>query len=101
MNYELAKKLKEAGFKQTLVIGKHYYCNEKLLEFNGVIESNVDAVVPTLAELIEACRKIQGLLIMSIDIGYVGVNLNGVNANGSTPEEAVANLWLKLNDNTK
>lgn len=105
MNYELAKQLKEAGFPQTGQLVTHW---EKP---NGGITEFIDGPIcfPTLSELIEACDgRMEELSSMShsrerpkwgahsyiceecgwnrMESGY-----------GSTPEEAVAKLWLKLN----
>lgn len=99
ISYELVKKLKDAGFPQKgsgqdfVVIGetgdgfptgKHY--------------------IPTLSELIEAVRKIGGypkfLLEHDREMGWQAslFSLQDCpHAEGSTPEEAVANLWLALN----
>ena len=95
MRYELAKKLKDAGFpyKKSLFGGltEESYLDEKGNTYNQ----------PTLSELIEACGD---------SFGSLGVNGQGINNKkwhcfgknrliefGKTPEEAVANLWLELN----
>lgn len=90
MNYELAKKLKEAGFKQG---------NENGQECDDWIDG---CYIPNLSELIEACgNKFKSLwkefddnkwLVNCDHLGYGGIK-------GVTPEEAVANLWLELNKN--
>ena len=87
MNKELKQKLEDAGFES------HYHdCKT----------CGVDS--PTLSELIEACGgDFGGLVRFSGSYGkyyfeaYKDVNLtNGFIS--STPEEAVANLWLALNE---
>lgn len=89
ISYELAKKLKEAGFPQdpdTMMGHYHHEC-----------------YLPSLEELIEACgSKLHALIRDSIapwnaeelmdDDGPVNY------FSGSTPDEAVANLWLALHD---
>lgn len=96
MNYELATKLKEAGFPQ------------------GIDPERL--IYPTLAELITACGS--KFFYVSKLTGYNAFPENqekpkllpwgakGLLENpekytemflGSTPEEAVANLWLELN----
>lgn len=87
MNYELAKKLKEAGFPKQLTKGL-YFPN--------------DVYLPTLSELIEACgegfHNLEKFKIkwMANGCKYPDEN-NTYLVEGSTPEEAVANLWLVLN----
>ena len=89
MNYKLAKELKDAGFP---------YPPERL-HFDGTVETP-----PTLSELIEACGECfvvlkavhdmnqwiaSDALYDSGKLGLIGI--------GSSPESAVANLWLVLN----
>lgn len=89
MNYELAKELKEAGFMDSI----------------DWIKTPFDDVVPnpTLSELIHACRdEFNGLdkdKSLSAGVVYwVGKAWSlDENTTGSTPEEAVARLWLALN----
>ena len=93
MNYELAKKLKDAGFPSRLDIQRVY------------IE---DIPVPTLSELVEACGD--GVCFWKPDEErretpdgvFNASNIMGEDKEtiftGSIPEEAVANLWLKLNE---
>lgn len=121
MTYELALKLKKAGFKQE---GKS---NSFLVEkdsdadsrdwVNGFLFQNKDKYVynPLLTELIEACGdRFAGLLQNKTLDGYeykafenlwlIRINssrnfgdfIKGIQAHGSTPEEAVANLWISL-----
>lgn len=83
MNYELAKKLKDAGFLNM--------CKE----FG--YGPGCDNCEPTLSELIEACGEKFGSLVFHdkefaayptyVDQGFQPQWF-------STPEEAVANLWL-------
>ena len=91
MNYELVKKLKDAGFPL-----KDYRYASDIFE-GGFVE-------PLLSELIEAC-------------GYKFYNLTRLQPKeikdkwgaegtededlylGNSPEEAVINLWLALQDN--
>jgi len=105
MNYELAKALKDAGYPQKSAGDR---INPKgYLEYSGCWDdSNEDDYItlPTLSELIEACGE--GIArLWRVDESYdkgktkwcaTGKNdfLDGL---GTTPEEAVANLWLALN----
>lgn len=88
MNDELAKKLKDAGFPH---IGE------------------TTTYFPTLEELIEACRVGLYSLEQFCDkkgwlakpfpdyADELGLD-SGLEVEGKTPTEAVANLWLKLNN---
>lgn len=108
MKYELAKELKDAGFPQNGIGIKTHYCLEckkgalatKCFKHEKEFISH-----PTLSELIEACGE---------SGEYTGFELDWSKKNdlwtarllsladnpmavGSTPEEAVAHLWLALN----
>ena len=93
INYDLVKKLKDAGFPI----------------------KNTKILFPTLSELIEACGEEFGHLILNVNssgdrtwlatasikiAGGVGEELARVSGY-KTPEESVSNLWLKLNDKIK
>lgn len=84
MTYELAKQLKDAGFEKK----------------NGApIFIEDDVFPPTLSELIEACETwidVYGYKdnwSASTETAMDNKNIH----HGSTPEEAVARLWLALN----
>lgn len=97
MNYELAKQLKDAGFPQHL--------DPTWVEDEGVVSSLGYSLLPTLSELIEACKE---------DFVTLRKTSNGWEATGhkvvedkertiaayscETPEEAVAKLWLFFNE---
>lgn len=102
MNYELAKKLKEAGFAQkqpTMV---------ESFEIKGGTLNIVGEPVytPTLSELIEACgdefHQVNHWQLSDnrdwVAKGRSEKLNSGITGNGKTPEEAVANLWIKLNE---
>ncbi len=118
MNYELAKQLKDAGFPQRVFVYQHdgekYLFRETDDDFPGnnrtmwaryylesFLELHKDELVfvPTLSELIEACGDNLGDLTRV----YEGWKCNSENVGGypvtygSTPEEAVAYLFLALN----
>lgn len=99
MNYTLALKLKEAGYPQVNKtcehgqLGIHDDCRD-LTKF---------AYRPTLSELIEAVgsRKDNFTLISIPSLNKWGATLDGlasgfVSISGTTPEEAVGRLWLKI-----
>lgn len=94
MNYELAAKLKDAGLECSLWTTKDHkepHKGDELLP------------APTLSELIEACgaefNRLERDTVENHDsaiwIAYAW-KLYKVKF-GSTPEEAVANLWLAIN----
>ncbi len=111
MTYELAKKLKEAGYSQDIPEWRG------IPEIGFVDDSDQSKPEiewehfydPTLSELIEAClekkKPINGgenffSLTENIDTWTAGIywiERENTKAEGSTPEVAVANLWLALN----
>lgn len=107
MNYELAKKLKDAGFPQTFPDGRWYYTeNGELLyaceDHGSVHPTQTHGIVPTLSELIEACGEDFDKLQLEESrpskwFAYGGEAMFLLSGIGSTPEESVANLWLALN----
>lgn len=92
MNHELAKKLKDAGFKSS----KNFGGEQKLL----IYADEAEWMSPTLSELIEACGdRFFALYRQYPERNYRADAWKGdEKALGSTPEEAVANLWLALNE---
>ena len=85
MNYELAKELKDAGFPMPTILGQAYK--------------------PDLSQLMEACgnddrgfslSRILGQWTAQTPKGEIEDWEQKV-GKGSTPEEAVARLWLSLN----
>lgn len=89
MNYDLCKKLKDAGFPQH-TRSKEFFINSE----TGERPHN-----PTLEELIEACGKGE-LVLNTIDGKYTNARIVGLelNGEGSNPTEAVAYLYLVLYD---
>lgn len=97
MTYELAKKLKDAGFPDS----------EYWREIDGNYYHDADRwPCPSLSELIEACGEVNfNLNAMAMrgknNTWYAGVEDKDyrevARGNGKTPEEAVANLYLELN----
>ena len=104
ISYELALKLKEAGFPQepSKALGI-------LMDMYGKVPTPTECKIPTLSELIEACG-LKGFVMWELNgIIYAGKDdTAGRGQNyyddyphpleeGLTPEEAVANLWLAIN----
>jgi hypothetical protein len=95
-SYDLAKKLKDAGLPQW---GPNHFYDKNGLRRGCFSEEDIEegfVYAPSLSELIEACGK----GIISLSRGAVSKDwlaTNNVHAvSGSTPEEAVANLYLAL-----
>ena len=96
MEYELALKLKNAGFPQIRFITQTTTGSDKITLIEG----------PTLSELIEACvTNKEEKCIYRLDYDWfekqweanAGTADEHFTGYGSTPEEAVAKLWLVLN----
>lgn len=102
MDYELAKQLKDAGFPQQKKDGKIYCPHNvpnmiKATDMFEHIESCPDLVyIPTLSELIEACGN-EFIYLMKDHNRWDAKSKTQIISKLSCPEEAVANLWLKLN----
>ena len=90
IKYELSKKLKEAGFPQGGNGGWQLQDTD-----------NERFYSPTLSELIEACGdkfwRLQQLTKMGDCQHWMAEGAGIIEEHGHTPEEAVVNLWLKLN----
>lgn len=108
MNYELAKELEVKGFPYT----NEMYRRELVCSQNSYGHLHTRGCgellpVPSLSELIIACGDDFGSLTYETFKQYkTGVpgwfareanELRNFNESGSTPEEAVARLWLSLN----
>jgi hypothetical protein len=103
MNYELAKRLKEAGFPQEQRDGTFLR-----RPWDSTAKGSDDPYSPTLEELIESCPKNVGkatFVLGSANQGQEWVACyfdfatnrgSEFNESGSTPVEAVARLWLAL-----
>ena len=91
ISFELARKLKDAGFPQSELARAQQ-------------EAGYDYVsMPTLSTLIEACGADFGALGREADCWvaceYVSERGTWENAHeGQTPEDAVARLWLSLDE---
>jgi len=103
MNYELAKKLKDAGLSMKLVMGAAEWDGQKVF-FDGDKTKEggkIGFLAPTLEELIDACTGIGRSFRLTYKketirwraSSYYDKNLM---CNGKTPTIAVANLWLAL-----
>lgn len=99
ITYELSKKLKDSGFPQKFDIGKSFYSEEyaKFGNVENLIDGRDKISVPTLSELIKACKPVRILLTEEQEGQWFCFGNNSIKAYGSTPEEAVSLLWLELN----
>lgn len=90
MKYEMAKKLKDAGFPQK---------DEPLIQQQVGVMFTEPCYVPPLSELIVACGD--GVFTLSRNtkgqwFAEKGMLLETITEEAPTPEEAVAMLWLAL-----
>ncbi len=101
MKYELAKKMKDAGFPFN-----EWFLEEHSGQSSTLQWENKDWQFPTLSELIEACGSDFHCLVHNTNAGIdcegnfwsVGRDSLVKNwVNGATPEETVANFWLEIN----
>jgi hypothetical protein len=105
MEYELAKKLQEAGFPQDLTDPSTYYDEQRQqVAWKENDESKIPnnyVKIPTLEELIEACGPRINCL-ERLNRPYAWHAWNGQSndmsktGEGTTPSAAVARLWLAL-----
>jgi hypothetical protein len=95
MEYALAKQLKDAGFNRH----RTEECFKDHEHSPIGSEPCSYFPVPTLSELIEACGKDVWINIWGANDESWGAEIKSdkLLAEGKTPEEAVAKLWLKLN----
>lgn len=104
MSYELAKELKEAGLIQEgngWFRDKEQRGNVSMHGTFGIFKTdNLGDVVyePTLSELIRDCGEEVFFELSKLKDGW-GANNHYHTATGTTPEEAVGLLLLKLIDN--
>lgn len=126
LSYELARELKDAGFSQGGFIGARYYnlvghpgagipvqwaVTTQISEGRMFEEDGGYTRIPTLPELIEACGESFSELhynseganadLKWLASGFILSDIfpQGIDClkHGSTPEIAVARLWLALN----
>lgn len=107
MDYELAKELKDAGFPHTqggkVLYYNAVYKNHPFNDYDGAYADGVtlsgDVIyVPTLSELIEACGgKFKLVELIDKNEWLACGDYYRTYGEGTTPEEAVARLWLALN----
>lgn len=101
INYELAKKLKEAEFPHECLSN----CEESGFDRGTGTRRYQHVCIPTLEELIEAVEKKKGFGYLShvftASEGKFHWEASGLTTNsarGETPNEAIAHLWLKLHE---
>ena len=92
MNYELAKKLKDAGYPQDFSDGRIAVVNSNNSDY---------AFPPTLSELIDACGDGFDYLERYTKDIWTATDGDYIFEQGLTPEDAVANLYIKLNSRGK
>lgn len=116
MNYDLAKKLKEAGFPYGQYSFNVYFVDPKYKKEDAIKEAREKGLgfiewvigVPTLSELIQALKIFPDQFVLYanaenrweatfIDCNIDKESIFSTTEIGLTAEESVANLWLKLN----
>ncbi len=100
LSYELCKSLKEAGFPQTGSKALECTCGNIVYRSNNVAEYKEGSELvrqPTLLELIEAC-PIEKLQKLCDGLWEACDETSPAEASGSTPEEAMAKLYLLLHE---
>lgn len=110
MNYELAKKLKDAGYKLKVKMYRAVKKDNTLMTMGDITGNEKEGedyiFFPEVHELIEECGdKFEYLNRVNGGSWVAGTKdspreetLGDSNyVSGKTPEEAVANLWLELN----
>jgi len=104
ISYELYMKLKDAGFPYRWHLTEEFTQAQK--DCNEEIDPEQSPFVPTLSELIEACGEDFFALKQTATMELKGTgewmataysNRKGIHKPGKTPEEAVARLYLTLN----
>jgi hypothetical protein len=97
----LSKEMKDNGFPQYW--DSHWFYNKDgERQFTGDLEYSEDmrsacCVIPTLSELIELCGPNFAALYQASG-RYAARGFDSEVARGETPDEAVARLWLLLNN---
>jgi len=101
LSYKDAKELKDAGFPQGEPNSwSVQFADRPKQEIKG---NPFEEYIPTLSELIEACgddfSHLKKLETSWIAVTHSAFDENGNNFEefGKTPEQAVKNLWIKLN----
>lgn len=95
MSYELALRLKNAGFPLKCTI----YSEDDFVFGMAVdlAKEPQQVMYPLLEELIEACGEGLVKLVREEENCWYAHGVNDTLGHGRTPSEAVANLWLALN----
>lgn len=107
LSYELCKRLKDAGFPQKFDIGRIFfsYSGAKFGNVGNLLDGSDKICIPTLEELIEACGNKFGQLFRISNLEgetqfwqAFASDIRIFTSHCKTPKEAVAELWLKLNE---
>ena len=104
MNYELAKKLKDAGFPQKNSFDKctFFIDNRNVQRFgNELVKKFEPCKIPTLSELVKMCPNHCGL--QKEDFGWVMYVKGFIREDtiSTKPEEAVAKLLISIKEKKK
>lgn len=103
ITYELAKKLKKAGFRKIKFSDNHEdfgivcrFCGKRRGDRPDKCYMKWENE-PDLSELIEACKKTCFKIYCCENKYAIALEGRDTEDQYDSPEEAVANLWLKLN----
>lgn len=103
ISYKLARELKDSGFSQK-GNGRFIFSTGYILPQGA--DSELAVYIPTLSELIKACGNRFNYLLQKKECVWLANSyfeddmevFGKENGFGKTPEEAVANLWVVLNN---
>lgn len=99
MDYDLARRLKDAGLPQN---GLGFFAAEDRVVGSRRYSDTFDAYVPSLSELIGACGDRFSSLVRqsspTIGVCWLASSDGLEPISGATAVEAVARLWLALNE---
>lgn len=102
LSYKLCKRLKDAGFSQIgdgkILCEAQWYAKQNAEHILCDHAKCEEVYFPTLSEIIYELGGRFGALLVGPGLLYWTARGHGVEVRGESPEEAVANLWLKLNE---
>lgn len=95
--YDLALRLKKAGFEQTGKGETQWYIGKQRVRDDVGMQAT-SYYFPTLEELVDACGDRFGKLEQERKWWYAYSDDRAIDVYGSTPLIAVTHLWLAINE---